>query len=163
MSFHVSLDKPSASAASKAKAALMHGGMFSGRSMPKLNVPGATVSDGGVEHSAPSQSVSLSSATVPTEENLDPFDDEIHEYIFSGDETELGTRYREPTRCQRWRVKLRKFCGDLLDCCLMVSRAPNPGRQGPHASTHAYARVSSAPQYQQLQPSGQRTTPKFTI
>lgn len=82
MSFHVSLDKPSASAASKAKAALMHGGMFSGRSMPKLNVPC---------HSMP-----LPNATVSAEENLDPFDDEVREYIFSGDETELGTRYEEP-------------------------------------------------------------------
>ena len=161
MSFHVSLDKPSASAASKAKAALMHGGMFSGRSMPKLNVPGATVGDGGVEHGAPSQSVPLPSATVPTEESLDPFDDEVREYIFSGNETELGTRYEEPGCCHRWRVKLRVLCGHLLDCCLMVSRAPNPGRQGPSASTHAYARLSGAPQYQQLQPS--RPTPKFTI
>lgn len=158
MSFHVSLDKPSASAASKAKAALMHGGMFSGRTMPKLNVPSGTVSGGGDEYIVPSQSIPLSGATEPAEEDLD---DEVREYIFLGQENELGTRYEEPGCCHRWRVKLRVLCGHLLDCCLMVSRAPNPGRQGPSASTHAYARLSGASQYQQLQSS--RPSPKFTI
>ena len=147
MSFNVSLDNPSAS--SKTKISLMNSGMFSGSSkqLPKLKMPNSSMST--VEEKQTVQKL------FP---HVEEFDEEI-EYNGGGG---VGTIYPEPGCCHKWRVKLREVCGQILDCCLMLSRNNTENQSN---STHAYSRLNNTTQYQQVQTSAHpsRSVAKFTL